>query len=130
MRTEYAEHLPFTSVDPEQMERAFFNVIKNAVEAMKDGGKLTVSTRASVNPEDRYIEVDFADTGPGISAEVMEKLFTPHFSTKVGGAGLGLAIVQKIATDHGGDVTVKSEDGKDTLFRFRIPVLEGANNNG
>jgi hypothetical protein len=60
----------------------------------------------------------------------MARLFTPHFSTKAGGAGLGLAIVQKIVTDHGGEVTVKSEEGKGTIFTIRIPILEGADNNG
>ena len=137
VRTEYAEDLPPALVDPEQMERAFFNIIKNAVEAMSDGGRLTVSTRAatrsfgvgapgsSIDSENKHIEVKFADTGPGISADSMEKLFTPHFSTKRGGAGLGLAIVQKIVADHGGEVTVKSEEGKGTIFTLRIPATEG-----
>ncbi len=119
VKTEYAVNLPQISVDPEQMERASFNVIKNAVEAMKDGGKLTISTRIS---ENNHIELEFEDTGPGISADARDKLFTPHFSTKKSGAGLGLAIVQKIVTDHGGDVTVKSEGGKGTVFTFRIPI--------
>jgi signal transduction histidine kinase len=137
VRTESAEDLPQALVDPEQMERAFFNIIKNAIEAMNDGGRLIVSTRAtsgsvgvgvpvpSIDSGNKHIEVEFADTGPGISADSMEKLFTPHFSTKRGGAGLGLAIVQKIVTDHGGEVTVKSEEGKGTVFTLRIPAAEG-----
>lgn len=127
---EYAEDLPQISVDPEQMERAFFNIIKNAVEAMSDSGRLSVSTQAVATSENRYIEIKFADTGTGISAEAKKQLFTPHFSTKRGGTGLGLAIVQKIITDHGGDVKVKSEEGKGTTFTLRIPILEGVNNNG
>ena len=126
----YAENLPQTSVDPEQMERAFFNIIKNAVEAMDGSGKLSVSTQVVVDSGNRYIEIEFADTGAGISEEAREQLFTPHFSTKRGGAGLGLAIVQKIVTDHGGDVKVKSEEGKGTTFTIRIPILEGASDNG
>ena len=132
VKTEYAKDLPQTLIDPEQLERALFNIIKNAVEAMNDGGTLTVNTHAvtdGINPsptsESKYIEIGFADTGPGIASETMEKLFAPHFSTKRGGAGLGLAIVQKIATDHGGDVTVKSEEGKGAIFALRIPIVEG-----
>ncbi len=128
VKTEYAVNLPQISVDPEQMERASFNVIKNAVEAMKDGGRLTISTRMITGSENGYIELEFEDTGTGISADARDKLFTPHFSTKRSGAGLGLAIVQKIVTDHGGDVTVKSEGGKGTVFTFRIPIVEGADN--
>jgi nitrogen fixation/metabolism regulation signal transduction histidine kinase len=158
VKTEYSEDVrrlkAATPVDPDQMERAFFNIIKNAVEAMNSGGRLTVSTRAVLrkkvtpkmepvtshqSPVTReleireygletalesysHIEVEFADTGPGISGEAMNNLFTPHFSTKRGGAGLGLAIVQKIITDHGGDVTVESEGGKGAAFTIRIPV--------
>jgi nitrogen fixation/metabolism regulation signal transduction histidine kinase len=152
VETQYADNLPQALVDPEQMERAFFNVIKNAIEAMSDGGRLTVSTRAFTDSESKQqppespfvngeskrgvpfakgdieIEVEFADTGPGISADSMEKLFIPHFSTKRGGAGLGLAIVQKIVSDHGGDVTVESEEGKGAVFTLRIPISEGAGN--
>jgi nitrogen fixation/metabolism regulation signal transduction histidine kinase len=127
--TEYAEHLPPLSVDPEQMGQAFFNIIKNAVEAMSRGGRLTLHTR-EVDSDSKCVEIGFADTGPGISEDAMARLFTPHFSTKIGGAGLGLAIVQKIVTDHGGEVTVKSEEGKGTIFTIRIPILEGAGNNG
>ena len=126
VRTEFAEGLPEVLVDPEQMRQAFFNIIKNAVEAMDDGGTLTMCTRSFVDLEDRHIEAEFADTGPGISTESMEKLFTPHFSTKRGGSGLGLAIVQKIVTDHGGDISVKSEAGEGTAFTLRIPIVEGA----
>ena len=105
-------------------------IIKNAVEAMNDSGRLSVSTQTVATSENRYIEIEFADTGTGISAEARKQLFTPHFSTKRGGTGLGLAIVQKIVTDHGGDVKVKSEEGKGTTFTLRIPILEGVNNNG
>ncbi len=127
--TEYSEDLPPLSVDPEQMGQAFFNIIKNAVEAMSQGGRLTLHTRR-VDSDNKRVEIEFADTGPGISEDAMARLFTPHFSTKIGGAGLGLAIVQKIVTDHGGEVTVKSEEGKGTIFTIRIPILEGAGSNG
>lgn len=130
VKIESEEGLPQISVDPEQMERAFFNIIKNAAEAMNDGGTLTVSARAVNEPGNNHVEVVFADTGPGISTDSMDKLFTPHFSTKRGGSGLGLAIVKKIITDHGGDVTVKSNEAKGTAFTVKIPIVEGADDSG
>ena len=130
VKVHYSEDLPQVSADPEQMERAFFNIIKNAVEAMNDGGVLNITTRAVVESEKKFMEVEFEDTGPGISEESMGKLFTPHFSTKRGGAGLGLAIVKRIVTDHGGDVIARNEESGGTVFTVRIPVVEGAENNG
>ncbi len=130
VKIESEEGLPQISVDPEQMERAFFNIIKNAAEAMKDGGSLTIGTHLVNEQDSNHIEVVIADTGPGISTGSMDSLFTPHFSTKIGGAGLGLAIVKKIITDHGGDVTVKSKKSEGTVFTVKIPIVEGANNNG
>jgi len=126
IQTNYAQKLPLAYADPGLMEQAFFNIIKNAVEAMIEGGMLTVTTGISNSTIDnKYLKVEFADTGPGISEDSMKKLFTPHFSTKKGGAGLGLAIVKKIITDHGGDVTVESKEREGTKFTFIIPVAEG-----
>ncbi|MBD3184773.1 HAMP domain-containing protein [Candidatus Poribacteria bacterium] len=123
--TDYGREIPLTSIDQEQMERAFFNIIKNAVEAMeKTGGKLKIKT--GIHEDSGNIMVTVSDTGSGMSADAMEKLFTPHFSTKKGGTGLGLAIVKKIIDDHNGDITVESEKGKCTVFTVIIPVLEGA----
>lgn len=128
VQAEYAQDLPLAFADPGQMEQAFFNVIKNAIEAMVDGGKLILTTRlvsgeaSKADNHEKHIEAEFANTGPSISEESMQKLFTPHFSTKKGGMGLGLAIVKKIITDHGGDITVKSEDGEGVTFIFMIPL--------
>lgn len=124
--TEYAENMPLISVDPEQMERAIFNIIKNAVEAMNNSGKLAIKTQLVTNSDNEFIEIKITDTGPGISKQSMDKLFTPHFSTKRGGAGLGLAIVKKIITDHGGDVTAKNEEDRGTTLDITIPIVEGA----
>ena len=127
VKIESEQNLPQVWVDPEQMERAFFNIIKNAVEAMQNGGYLSLSTRFVSEPDNNYIEVLISDTGTGISPDSIDNLFAPHFSTKRGGAGLGLAIVKKIITDHSGEVTVKSEESKGTVFTVKIPVVEGAN---
>ena len=122
---EYDESLPQISIDPDQIRRAFFNIIKNAIEAMENGGKLIISTK-KVNSEAKgHVKVKFSDTGTGISEELMKNLFTPHFSTKRGGAGLGLAIVKKIISDHGGDISVKSKEGEGTTFTIKIPLQQG-----
>jgi len=122
--TQFVSELPKVMVDHDQTRRSFFNIIKNAIEAMGNGGKLTISTRIA-KENNECVEIEFSDTGTGISAEEMEKLFTPHFSTKRGGAGLGLTIVKKIINDHGGDVSVISEEGKGTAFIVKIPLPEG-----
>jgi len=126
IETEYSTDMPLLSIDPEQMRRAFFNIIKNAIEAMYEGGKLSISTQKTEanidNHSKEYIQIDFMDTGTGIPEELSKELFSPHFSTKKGGAGLGVAIVKKIVTDHGGDIYVKSEEGKGTVFTINIPV--------
>jgi two-component system nitrogen regulation sensor histidine kinase NtrY len=126
--TQFTIDLPKVMVDHDQIRRAFFNVIKNAIEAMENGGKLTISTEiAKSEKNNECVEVRISDTGMGMSAEWIDKLFTPHFSTKRGGAGLGLTIVKKIVDDHGGDVSVISEEGKGTTFIIKIPFIEGEN---
>ncbi|MCX6641958.1 MAG: HAMP domain-containing protein, partial [Candidatus Bathyarchaeota archaeon] len=96
--TQFTSGIPKLMIDHDQTRRSFFNIIKNAVESMENGGKLTISTRIA-KENNECVEIEFSDTGTGISAEEMEKLFTPHFSTKRGGAGLGLTIVKKIIND-------------------------------
>ena len=122
----YSENIPKVMIDPEQTRRAFFNIIKNAFEAM-DKGELEIITRLIDNEEhtQKFAEIQFSDNGTGIPSETMDNLFTPHFTTKRGGAGLGLTIVKKIIDDQGGDISVSSEQGKGTTFLIRIPVHEG-----
>ncbi len=128
---QYDNSIPEVMIDPDQTKRAFFNIIKNAVEAMQDGGKLIVNTRI-VDDEndpnfDKFAEIIFSDTGVGISSGAMENLFAPHFSTKRGGAGLGLTIVKKIIDDQGGSIDVLSEEGIGTKFIIKIPISEELN---
>jgi nitrogen fixation/metabolism regulation signal transduction histidine kinase len=125
----YAENIPKLMIDPEQTRRAFFNIIKNAFEAMDGKGELEIVTRLVDNEgySQKLVEIKFSDNGTGIPSETMDNLFTPHFSTKRGGAGLGLTIVKKIIDDQGGDISVSSEQGKGTTFLIRIPVPEGEN---
>jgi nitrogen fixation/metabolism regulation signal transduction histidine kinase len=126
--TQYDNELPDVMIDPDQTKRAFFNIIKNAIESMPDGGRLIVSTRNKVTTSDeKCIEAEFSDTGIGMSAEAIERLFTPHFSTKRGGAGLGLTIVKMIIDDQGGNINAISEEGKGTTFVIKIPIPEEQN---
>jgi signal transduction histidine kinase len=122
------EELPRVRGDAEQLRQVFLNLGLNAVQAMRDGGTLTVSTvrrpvRRRGEPGN-YIEVRFLDTGPGISREHMKNLFIPFFTTKEKGTGLGLPISQRIVTQHGGVIEVRSEARKGTLFTVCLPIAE------
>jgi len=100
------EDLPPLLADSEQMQRVFHNLIKNAIEAMPEGGTLTITARRKES-ETPLVEVWVDDTGVGVAPEVRERLFVPHVSTKKDGHGLGLAIVWKIVEDHRGTITVE-----------------------
>ena len=110
--------LPPAAADRDLLGRALGNLIANALEAMPDGG--TLSVRARAVPEGVAIEV--SDTGPGLTEEQRTRLFTPYYTTKKGGTGLGLAIVQGIVSDHGGRIQVESAPGKGTTFVLVLPV--------
>jgi two-component system NtrC family sensor kinase len=114
--------LPKIMIDASQMQQVFTNLIINAAGAMEGRGKLSIATRE--NPEDESIEIEFSDTGYGISKENLERLFDPFFTTKeVGrGTGLGLAISYGIITKHNGNIEVKSELGKGSTFIIRLPI--------
>jgi two-component system, sporulation sensor kinase E len=117
---ELADELPKTLVDRSQMKQAFYNVIRNAMQAMRTGGILRVQTEA----DDRHVTVSFTDTGHGISAEQIGKIFEPYYTTKKEGSGLGLLIVQRIVREHGGTIEVDSTTGRGTTFRIKLPVGE------
>ncbi len=106
--------------DPAQLEQVLVNLAVNALQAMPDGGRLTVRTRAG--DHDVFLIVE--DTGTGMSEEVLKKLFVPFFTTKeVGkGTGLGLPVVHGIITSHGGAIQVESEVDRGTRFEIRLPV--------
>jgi PAS domain S-box-containing protein len=112
------------NVDVEQMKRVFVNITKNAIDAMPKGGKLTIRSR-KVSDD---FEVIFADTGVGMAQHVLERIWSPLFTTKAKGMGLGLAICKRIVELHGGRISVKSVVGKGTTFTIIIPIkpkLEG-----
>jgi signal transduction histidine kinase len=122
--------LPKLTADPNQLQQVFTNLVVNAIQAMPQGGKLTLST----SHDGGQLKLQVRDTGYGISAENMRKLFTPFFSTKkeVKGVGLGLAISYGIIQRHRGKIDVQSEEGKGTTFTVYLPVHheEGGSNDG
>ncbi|MBC8555768.1 MAG: GHKL domain-containing protein, partial [Candidatus Brocadiales bacterium] len=114
--------LPVITVDEGSLNEVFFNIIYNAIQAMSEGGKLTISM--SYDQKEDYITVVFENTGPRISEEDMGKIFEPFYTTKQMGTGLGLAIVKKKLEEIRGMVHVKSEDSF-TRFTVKIPSSEG-----
>jgi len=103
-------------VDSEQMTRVLRNLVLNAVDAMPDGGTLTVRTAALA----AGVRLEVSDTGQGLTPEECERLFTPYYTTKTHGTGLGLAIVQSVVSDHKGRISVESEKGNGTMFRIDL----------
>ncbi|HEX4456103.1 MAG TPA: ATP-binding protein [Kofleriaceae bacterium] len=116
---ELGEHDPIALADASQLRQCLINLVRNAAEATaaKGGGKVTLRTRRA---GDRVV-IEVEDTGVGIPAEVIPRLFDTFFSTKEGGSGLGLALTQQIVKDHGGDLAVESAVGKGTTFTVSIP---------
>lgn len=103
--------------DPEMLHRALSNLVLNAMDAMPDGGKLTLSAKCL----DDHIEIRVADTGEGLTPEECERLFTPYYTTKQHGTGLGLAIVQSVMADHAGTISVESQPGGGAAFVLIFP---------
>jgi PAS domain S-box-containing protein len=112
------EDQPTITVDVEKMKRVFINLIKNAIDAMPEGGTLTVKSR-KVNGN---VEILFSDTGIGMSKETLEKIWTPLFTTKAKGMGFGLAICKRFIEAHRGIISVESAPGKGTTFSVIIPI--------
>jgi two-component system, NtrC family, nitrogen regulation sensor histidine kinase NtrY len=102
--------------DPDQLRRAFSNLILNALDAMPKGGALELRT----SRHEGKITVEVSDTGGGLTPEECDRLFTPYYTTKQHGTGLGLAIVQSVVSDHKGTITVHSEAGRGTTFRIEL----------
>ena len=110
---------PVIDADPDLLYRVYLNIIINAVQAMPDGGRLTVRCRPRGTGKGKIV-TEISDTGTGMSPEVQEQIFTPFFTEKTRGTGLGLAIAENIIGSHNGTISVDSERGKGTTFRITL----------
>ena len=122
---DYALDLHPITIDREQMKQVFLNILLNAIEATSENGKIYVKTRSFVKPEgEAYIQIEFTDTGCGIPKEYLEEIFTPFFTTKEKGSGLGLSISNQIIQDHKGYIDVESQVNKGTSFFINLPLSQ------
>jgi signal transduction histidine kinase len=110
-------NLPKLQLDRDQMKQAFYNVIKNAFQAMKTGGILHIRSWQ----DELYVSVAFNDTGGGITKAQMSKLFQPYATTKSSGSGLGLLIVRRIVREHGGEIEIENNEGKGVRVTIHLP---------
>jgi two-component system, sporulation sensor kinase E len=117
---ELRSDLPLLRLDRDQMKQAFYNVIKNSLEAMRRGGIL----RIRIDRDDTHVLVSFVDTGSGMSAENLSRVFEPYFTTKPSGTGLGLLIVRRIVREHGGELSIESSEGKGLTLTIRLPYVD------
>jgi len=119
--------LPEIEVDRNQISQAFSNFVLNAIQAMPEGGELSISASPGKKVEDiiQNVKIKFSDTGHGIAEDMQKKLFDPFFTTKYGGTGLGLTITHSIIDGHRGYIDVESKLGKGTAFTVTLPVRQG-----
>jgi signal transduction histidine kinase len=111
--------VPPLKVDPMHIQQVFQNLIRNAVESMPEGGDLEI--RAVENDAEDTITISVRDTGIGMTAEQLAKLFQPLFTTKARGIGLGLVVVKNLTQANGGKIEVQSESGKGSVFAITLP---------
>ncbi|HTK81855.1 MAG TPA: ATP-binding protein [Bacteroidota bacterium] len=114
--TDYRAAKSIILVDREELRRAFINILRNAIQAMKEKGNITIRTDSDVD----VIDINITDSGPGIPPEVRDRLFEPNFSTKTDGMGLGLSIVKKTVDDLGGTIAIDSAPGTGTTVTMRL----------
>ena len=119
LRLEGLERLGIVAFHESMLRRALLNLMQNALDAMPGGGTLIVAGRSTTT----YVQLQVQDTGSGIPAHQLAQIFEPLYTTKPGGTGLGLYIVQQIAATHGGQVTVASVEGQGTTFTLTLPRL-------
>jgi PAS domain S-box-containing protein len=122
--TSFSPETPPAAADPRTLEQIIVNLITNAVQAMTDGGTLSVTVSPGRSPQGPVVELKIADTGPGIPPGVRERIFDPFFTTKKDGTGLGLAITRRILSAHKGTIALESYPDAGTVFTVQIPAAQ------
>ncbi len=134
LRFDLVDDLPPIRIDPSQLEQVIVNLAVNARDAMPDGGRLSIATRSGSpgdlpgevrlgRPDGKIVTIEVADTGCGMSHDILQKIFEPFFTTKARGTGLGLSTVFGIVKQSGGEISVESRKGTGTTFRIFFPAL-------
>ena len=123
VQMELHPHLPPVPMDQEQIHQVILNIALNAIEAMPEGGTLTVRTSRIGSDTGDAVGISIRDTGHGIRRETIKQIFTPFFTTKERGVGLGLAVCRRIIRNHGGKIRVKSIPGQGTIFYIRLETV-------
>jgi two-component system sensor histidine kinase HydH len=116
----YAQKIPLLNLDRDKIKQMLLNLFINAMQAMPEGGTLTIETQYKTSEDE--VQLAVSDTGSGMSDEILSQIFQPFFTTKDKGLGLGLSIVHKIMKEHGGYVLISSEIGKGTKIELKFPV--------
>jgi signal transduction histidine kinase len=119
---DFSPRMPLLMIDPQQIKQAVINILKNAMEAMENGGTLTIRTY----PVDEAGEaaIEFGDTGPGVSSKAMHNIFNPYYTTKTRGTGLGLPITNRIVKAHEGKIELRNKDTGGAVFTIKLPCPE------
>jgi signal transduction histidine kinase len=110
--------VPSVRIDRGQLRQVFFNLVQNALDSMPHGGELRISSYRKGDT----IRVQVSDTGTGVSSEIRDKIFTPFFTTKTGGSGLGLSVTRLVVELHGGRLRIASEENRGTSVSVLLPV--------
>ena len=116
-------------IDAQRLQQVIWNLVLNAVQEMRNSGRLTISSRilaedGKKNAQKKMAEISISDTGPGIPEENYGKVFDPFFTTKENGTGLGLTIVHRIVENYGGKIFLQSDSGRGTTFTLQFPLAE------
>ena len=121
-RIDLQADLPPVYADDKQMQQVFLNIVLNAYQAMPSGGELGIKSSLTIRDNIEYVQVDISDTGSGIPPQILDKIFTPFYTTKAQGTGLGLPICNKLVKLHKGDIRVASNDVTGTVFTVELPA--------
>jgi signal transduction histidine kinase len=118
--------VPKVYCDERQIRHVFYNLLLNALQAMPQGGVLTIRTTSPADPDQPWVVCEIRDTGGGIPPELLHNIFNPFFTTKASGSGLGLSIVHKIITRHYGEVDIDNRPGEGVSFFIKLPLIQEA----